>query len=366
MLFDCPRKELADAINMANAASSTRTTLPIYTNLKIEANDNGVRIVGSDQELWAERTVSCIITTPGTVCLNSKLLSDIVNSLSDGDVRIDFSSGTTAEISQGESMYKLQTMDPFDFAEPPSIPEENTISLPMGTLRKAIDEVSIAVSADPHRQVLTGVLFSTDGEKLVLVATDTHRLCVSKVSTKGSVASFNVIVPEKALKLIKALPLSDESTIELKFGNSQIGVEANGAKVVAQLLQGQFPNWQRVVPSECTRTWQLEIEELTDKVRRTMIVARDSASRLKFSGDGDQLTISAKSEERGEGKETVPMVATNGDMAIAFNGKYIQDLLGVIDSKGLKIEMTESTRAALFKPADDDQDYFCVIMPMQL
>ena len=111
----------------------------------------------------------------------------------------------------------------------------------------------------------------------------------------------------------------------------------------------------------------MEVDQLVEKVKRAMILAKDNASRVRFKGEGDQIVLAARSEEKGEAKEEVPMVAQNGDIEIAFNGKYVQDALSQMDQHGVRIEMTENSRPAVFKPADDDKgSYFCVIMPMAL
>ena len=144
------------------------------------------------------------------------------------------------------------------------------------------------------------------------------------------------------------------------------GGEARHGQLVAQLLAGAYPNWERVVPSESTRSWSVETDQLAEKIKRALILARDNAFRIRFTGGGDQLTLTARSEEKGEAKEEVPMVASNGELEIAFNGRFIADVLGAIEDEGVRIEMTEHSRPAIFKPANDGQSYFCVIMPMAL
>ena len=365
MQFDAPRKEFSDAVSMAVGAISTRTPQPILQTLKIEADAGGIRVLGCDGEMWIERRMACMVAEPGSVCLQARTLHDIVSSLGDGDISIKTLEDGGGLLTQANSEYRLQAMEASDFPEPPEFGGEGELRLPMGSLRSAVDSVIYAVSTDPHRQILTGVLFVYDGEKLTLVATDTHRLAVKTIEQPGIGSNVNTVVPEKALRAIKALPLGDEDSVEINFGGGRMGVEANGAKVVSQLLNGTFPNWQRVVPPETTRTWSIEVDQLSEKVKRAMILARDSANRLRFKGDGDEVVISGRSEERGEGKEAVPMVAENGDIEIAFNGKYVQDAIAVIEGDGARVEMTENTRAAVFRPADGD-GYFCVIMPMQL
>ena len=364
MKFDCPRKEFFEAISAATAAASVRTSVNILQYLKVEAGDGHIRVVGCDGEMWVVREVPCIVTEPGTLCIQAKTLTDIVGQLPDGDVNLSTLDGHGAMLKQGASEYRLPTLDAVDFPEPPDFGGEGELTLPMGQLRAAVDSVLYAVSTDTHRQVLTGVLFSYDGSKLTLVATDTHRLAVRHINKEGIGSNLSAIVPEKAIKAIKALPVQDDATVSLLFGGGRVGVDSGAAKVVSQLLAGTYPNWERVVPGEHTRTWSVEVDQLTEKVKRAMILARDNANRVRFKGNADQIIVSARSEEKGEAKEEVAMVASNGDIEIAFNGKYVTDVLAAMVGDGIRIEMTENSRPAVFKSADDDEGYLCVIMPM--
>lgn len=366
MRFDVPRKEFFEAVSAAAAAASARTSLTILQHLKIEAEDGGLRVIGCDGEMWVERRVACMVEEPGAVCLQARLLVELISSLSEGDISLKSSESHGVLLTQGASEYRMVSSDPQDFPEPPSVPAGNILSLPMGILRNAVDSVIFAVSTDFHRVALTGVLFVYDGQTLTLVATDTHRLAVRKIEQAGIGSNVNAVVPEKALKSIKSLPISDDSTVDINFSQDRLQVEANGAKVTSQLLAGTYPNWERVVPAETTRTWSVETDQLMEKVKRTMILAKDSANRVRFKGEEGQILLSARSDEKGEAKEVVPMVGSNGTIEIAFNGKFVQDALVPIDGVGVRIEMTESSRPALFRPADDENGYFCVVMPMQI
>jgi DNA polymerase-3 subunit beta len=365
MTFDVPRKEFFEAVSAAAAATSARTSLSILQQLKLEAVDGQVRVVGCDGEMWVERVVSCMVEEPGAICLQARLLVELISSLSDGDISFKHSEGRGLLISQGASEYRMVSVEAEDFPEPPIVQQGNVLTLPMGLLRSAVDSVIYAVSTDYHRAALTGVLFVYDGKTLTLVATDTHRLAVRKIVQDGIGSNLNAVVPEKALKAIKALPIPDDTSVAINFGLDRLAVEANGAKVTSQLLAGTYPNWERVVPAETTRTWSVEADQLMEKVKRTMILAKDNANRVRFKGEDGQILISARSDEKGEAKEEVAMVGSNGSIEIAFNGKFVQDALAPIDGVGVRIEMTESSRPALFRSAEDDSSgYFCVIMPM--
>lgn len=351
---------------MAAAAASQRTSVNILQNLKVEASDGALRVLGCDGEMWVEREVACMVHEPGAMCLQAGVMKDLVVKLPPGDVSLYILDGQGAMLKEGAIEYRLQTLDAEDFPPPPELEGDSELKLTMAEFKDAVDSVLYAVSTDMHRQILTGVLFSYNGQTLTLVATDTHRLAVRRLEKEGIGSNITAVVPEKALKAIKALPVTDETLIVLRFCQNRMGVEAGGAKVITQLLAGAYPNWERVVPSESTRNWSVERDQLMERVERTLILARDNAFRIRFKGADDQILIAARSEEKGEAKEEVPMVADNGEIEIAFNGKYVVDALKAVHGEGVRIEMTESSRPAVFRPADDGDGYFCVIMPMAL
>ncbi len=364
--LDCPKKDLSEALNLASTATRGNTPQTILQNLKIEAKDAGMRVLACDGEMWIERDLACMVHESGTTLVQAKLLTDLINSLPEGDVQLSLLDHQGMLLQQGASEYRVHAQDSEDFPEPPDYGGEGELTLQMGLFRNAIDSVLYAVSTDMHRQILTGVQLTYDGEILTLVATDTHRLAVRRIAQPGIGSNLTAVVPERALRAIKSLPLPDDSSVTIRFGVGRLGVDAGGSKVVAQLLAGAYPNWERVVPTEFTRSWSVEVDQLDDKIKRTLILARDSANRVKFKGTGETIVLSARSEEKGEAKEEVPMVSSNGDVEIAFNGKYVLDALGAVSGPGVRIEMTEASRSAIFRPADDADGFFCVIMPMAL
>lgn len=351
---------------MAAGAASQRTSVNILQNLKVEAGAAGICVLGCDGEMWVERNVACMVTEPGAVCIQASLLRDLVSKLPDGDVELFTLDGNGAMLKENEAEYRLQTLDAEDFPPAPDLEGESELSLRFSDFKAAVDSVLYAVSTDIHRQILTGVLFTYNGQTLTLVATDTHRLAVRRLEQPGIGTNVTAVVPEKALRAIKSLPISDDAQIVLRFGAGRMGVEAGGAKVITQLLSGAYPNWERVVPSESTRSWSVVTDELAQRVDRMMVLARDNANRIRFKGNDGQILIAARSEEKGEAKEEVPMVSSNGEIEIAFNGKYVMDVLKAVHDEGVRVEMTESSRPAIFRPAEDSENYFCVIMPMAL
>jgi DNA polymerase-3 subunit beta len=315
--------------------------------------------------MWAERTILANVAEDGSCCVASEVLRALIGSLSDGNVSLVLED-TSLTLKHMGSEWKLLALTGDDFPKAPLVDGEANLRLSAKELREMVDKVLYAVADDHSRPVLTGVLFKYDGEDLILVATDTHRLAVSKLTRDGIGSEVEAIVPEKALKAIKSLPIGDDEEVTVQFDQNRIGVNSGDASVVSQLLMGPYPNWERVVPGECTRSWTLDRNEMIDNVSRALILAKDSANRVRFAGGEDSVRVSSRSEEKGEAKEELASIMKNGDIEIAFNGKYVLDALKAMRTQGFRAEMTESSRPAVFRPVEESDDQFCVIMPMQL
>ena len=363
MKLTVSKKDFADALAIAASATSTRAALPVLSSIRIKAEGKQVSLLGCDGEMWAEAACAATVKAPGAVCVQRQLLGEIVGSLPDGELLVELE-GASVFIRQGHSEFKMMAMGADEFPPVPPVEGTSELSLPFGEFRKAVTSVQYACSSDTSRPVLTGVLFNYDGEALTLVATDTHRLAVHKIHRGGIGSKLNVTVPEKALKGMKQLPLGEEEAITVKFDDARLLVDTGTARVVSQLLNGQYPNWERVVPSEFTRSWVVDRTEFQSNLRRALILAKDNANRVKFTGQGDTIVISSRSEDKGEAKEEVACVSKNGDMRIAFNGQYVIEALAAMECDGVRAEMTEPSRPAILRPTEGGDDQFCVVMPM--
>ncbi|GAB4122021.1 MAG: DNA polymerase III subunit beta [Fimbriimonadaceae bacterium] len=359
------RKELNDALSIAASASSARSTQPALMSIRMTLADGKLTLLGCDGEMWAQAYLPASIEVEGEICVQTRFLTEVVGALPDEQVTLQLS-GTSLVIEGGQSEWKLFATPADLFPGIPDVPSTGELSLPMGLLQDSLDAVTYAVSSDTTRGVLTGVLMNYDGRTLTLVATDTHRLAVNRVHREGVGSDLNYIVPEKALKTIRSLPVPSDEDITIRFDGVRMSVDVGTAQVVSQLLDGNYPNWQRVVPSEFTRQWTMDRKEFYDNLKRAAILARDNSNRVTLSGQGDKVVISARSDERGTAKEEVPVISQNGDIDIAFNVKFIMDALNAFDSEGVRTEMTEASRSAVIRPVEGGEDRFCVVMPMAL
>jgi DNA polymerase-3 subunit beta len=363
--LECSRKDLDDALSLAGSAVSVRNPNVILQTVRLEAKENELRVLGSDGEMWTERAILANVSQPGSICVGAKLLQDVVSALPDGQVSLDLMD-TSLVLRYSASEWKFVAVPSEGFPSLPQVDSQAELRMTIGEVREAVSSVAYAVATDSMRQMLTGVLFRYDGTKLTLVATDTHRLAVRIMDKPGIGGELQFVVPDKALKAIRSLPLADGEEVVLRFDESRIGVDSGNARVTCQLLNGAFPAWERVLPQQHTRCWKFDRRELLDNLKRALILARDSANRVRIIGHGDKVTISAQSIDKGEGKEEVPVLAENGDFEIAFNCQFLIDAVGAMKGDGVRAEMTEASRQAVFRPTEDSDAMFCVVMPMAL
>lgn len=361
----CTRRDLADALALASGATAQRSSLPFLQNVALYAEEDSLRIVGCDGELWAQRKIPANVTAPGSASVQAALFSQYVGSLADGDIALTLE-GNQLVIRSGHSEWKLLSTNPSDSQNLPEVAPQSELTLPFGELTEAIDSVAFAVAEDGSRPILTGVYLNYDGQKLTLVATDTHRLAVRNLDKDGLGSDVTAIVPHKALRLLRHLPFASEDAVTVRFDNTRLVVDTGDAQIVSQLLEGAYPNWERVVPQDPTRSWIVERGELLENVRRALLLAKDSAYRVRFKSNGEEILISARSDDKGEAKEAVGAVVKNGDLEIAFNGRYVVDALNAMKVDGVQVDMTESARPAVFRPVEGGEKAFCVIMPMAL
>ena len=371
-----PRKELFEGIQTVGKAVATRSSLPILTHVRIAAKDGKVSMMATDLEMWMEHTLPGVgITEDGAATAPARNFTELLAAMPDADVSVTVEDETnTLHLRCLKANYKLLGLSADEFPLLPQVQEDSRFVVDRETLKDAIKQTIFATSTDETRAILTGVLVVFQGDSLKLVATDTHRLAVRDCPVKEGSGSASAIVPSRAMNELLRIVGNEEGDVVVTLSSNQIQFQvddASGSKttLISRLIDGQFPNYERVIPAQATKTLTVERAPLAAAVKRASIVARDSASRvvLRTTEDGDKLTITAESGSVGNAYEEVEVARTGDDtpVEIAFNAKYLADVLNVLDTEGLHIELTEPLRPGVIRPTDT-ADYLCVLMPMQV
>lgn len=365
MKVRCPRNQLHDALSLVAHAASGRTSLPILSHLYIEAQEDSVKLIGSDLEQWVEFSVPAMVEEPGKITVPAKLITELIGSLQSEEVDMEQGEKGTLWVRARGAEYRFVGLPPEEYPSVPELENPSEFQLPASLFMEMVDSVEFAVSQEEARATLTGLKMEYESGTLKLVATDTHRLAVSeaKVELGSGSADVSAIVPLKAIQLVQRLPSQESFTLNLS--DHRAAFAGANARITTQLIEGQYPNYQRVIPAQYTRLWKVMTAELKMALKRASLVARENGNKVVLRTEGEKLHITARGEGVGEASESVELVREGDDLEIAFNVRYLLDMLDVIKEEGISVELTESLRPALFKPVEK-QDYLCVIMPMAL
>jgi DNA polymerase III subunit beta len=363
--FRCERDSLGDAISAAQRAVASRTgALPVLSGLKVAAADGALELVGSDLELTIRVRVAAQIDEEGQAVLPAKLFNDIVAKLEPGSVTVETGDDDSATIQGGRASYTLRLLPLDDFPHLPD-PTGSAITVDAGPLADALRGVIPAASRDDARPILTGVLLTARQNGLRLVATDSYRLAVRDLDGVSMLAEGqHVLVSAKALGEVQRLLTDGEMQVVL----SERDVRFSGAKgeITTRLIDGEFPNYEQLIPSGYPNRLTVVREALSDAVKRMQLVGqgRDSSPvRLKMSADGVELSSTA--QEVGEAVETVDAKYEGTDLTVAFNAQFLLDGAQAVAGTEVVLEALDPLKPATLR-AVDQPDFMYLLMPVRI
>jgi len=366
----CVRKDLFEGVQTVGHAVSGRTSLPILSHLLLQSEDDGLRLTATDLEIAISLTIPATIQEPGRMTAPAKLLSELLGSLPEGEVALSVDRSHAARIHCGRADYKLLGLPDEEYPKLPEVPDENSFSIPQRTLRQAIRQTICAASADETRAILTGILVALHERGVTFVATDTHRLALREATVTESRGAQQCIVPARAMNLLMRALSDEEGDVQVRLSENQVlFLTPSGVTYISRLIEGQFPNYQRVVPSPSSldKRLTLQTEPFLSAVRRAGLIARGAAHKIILRTAEDALHITAEATTEGSAHEEVEVAREGDDVEIAFNAQYLRDALEVAESEGVYVEVSESLKPGIVRPAGADVDgYLCVLMPMQI
>lgn len=365
MKATCARKDLYQGIQTVSRAIAGRSAWPILNNVLVKTEDGHLRLTAFDLELGMECTVPATIEEEGSLTVPARLIAEVLSTLPEADVQLSVDEQNTVNVKCEKSDYTLLGLPPEEFRPLPEIPDGRGFEITQAAIRDIIKHTIFAVSPDESRAILTGVLLILEGSELKLVATDTHRLAIRTSTVANASGEANCIVPRRALDELSRIIENEDAPVAVSIADSQIKFIADGVIIVSRLIEGQFPNYDRVIPKECEKKLTIPAEEFLARVRRASIVARENANRLIIKTEGDRLVITAESGDVGKAYEELEIVKEGEDIEIAFNAKYLIEFLSVVGSEGVFAELTGPLNPGMMKPVGKD-DYIYVLMPMQI
>ena len=359
------KSELLKKITLGvNIAASKPSTLPILNNLFFEAQKDGkFKIVATDMEVGISTTMNIEVLQEGSITVPARKFHDIVKELPEGEVEITVTKNNTVNIKAGKSHFKIMGLGKEDYPKLPEFSLENAIEMEQSSIKESLSLTSFAISHDETRYVLNGVLISFQGNAARFVATDGRRLAFYKKELKEKLEkNVDMIVPAKTIhELIKLLEW--EGTVKIIHTQNKVIFYFKDTYLTSSLIEGNFPNYEQVIPKEEKTQVQANREEFLQAVRRASLLTSPEAPALKFDFIKNKIIVSAKSPNMGEAKEELPAEFKGQEITIGFNPGYFLDVLKSLSDENITISLTEPDKPGLVKGREG---YLYVIMPMQL
>jgi DNA polymerase-3 subunit beta len=373
MKLSCLQENLNRGLGIVGRAVATRSTLPITQNILISADQAGLKLAATNLEMAITCWVGAKVKQKGEITAPARLLSDFVNSLPSDLIDISLpANGRVLELKSGHFQAHIHGIDAADFPPIPQITDGITTSIEAASLREGVGQVAFAAATEESRPVLTGINTEFDGDQLNLVAADGFRLAVHKTTLATPVKEkTTIIIPARTLSELNRLLGEQEEPVEITVNEkkSQVLFRLKDAEIVSQLIQGSFPNYSQVIPQSYTTRAVVDITEFLRVTKMSSIFARDASGivRLVITPGSEltpgKVTVSAQAEEVGDNVGEVDALTDGEEAKIAFNVKYLSDVLSVLPQAQVALELTTPSSPGTIRPIGVD-NYVHVVMPM--
>ncbi|MFP4273108.1 MAG: DNA polymerase III subunit beta [Halothiobacillaceae bacterium] len=370
MKFAIDRNTLHAALQKVLGGVETKQTMQILGNVLLDAGTDRLTITGTDLELELVVTVEARVEAPNRTTVNARKLHDIVRSAPrDAVIECSLEEGWL-NLRINRSRFKLATMDPQDFPQTPEPAEDaRNYRLPESTLRQLIDRTAMSMAQQDVRYFLNGMLIELNRNSLRCVTTDGHRLAFSEASIDLDVdEASQFIVPRKAiLELGRLLDEQSEQMLDVRIDRRQMQIAFSDLLFTTKLIDGRYPNYERVIPSEFEVSLNLDRLALKDALTRATILSQDKFPGARFTFGEDTLLIETHNNDQESSREELPIDYQGAVFHVGFNIRYLLDILNTISGETVMFHLRDSETSSLIQPTEDQRttDRY-VLMPMKL
>lgn len=364
MIFLCEKQKLQEGVLITQKAITGKSTMPILEGIYINAKKEGLTLIGSDMDVSIETKVEADVIEEGTVVIDSKIFGEIIRKLPNSDVRIEIIENDTLQISCQKSVFNVVYMNYEEFPSLPTIDEKKQIQVPQNILKNMIKSTSFAIAQDETRPILQGILFELKDRKLNLVALDGYRLAL-KTEYLDSDFDIEVVIPGKTLNEVSKILEDVDSIVNITFTNNHILFNLEQTKIISRLLDGKYVNYNSLLPQEHKILVEVNKQQFQNGIERASLMAKEGNSNLiKLEVLEDTLVITSNSQ-LGKVREEVGINLQGEGVQIAFNSRYLLDVLKNMEEESVVLEMTSSVTPCIIKGKETDS-YKYLVLPVRL
>lgn len=375
MKLSCMQENLAKGLAIVGRAVASRSTLPVLSNILLSAEQGRLKLAATNLELAVTCWIGAKVEEEGATTLPSRVLSDFVNSLPPDRIEMDLNVKTqTMHLKCARYDANIKGIDAQEFPIIPSIGDGKRVAIEPDILREVIEQTTFAAATDESRPVLTGVLAKFEKDKATFASADGFRLSVRYTPLSEPVAQpLSVIIPAKALQEVARVSGDQEDPVQIAVteNQSQVLFKLTNIEIVSQLIEGQFPDFTRIIPTSHQTRTVLTTAELRNAVKASSVFAREAMNTVRLQiapaneMGGGKLTITATSAESGDNVGDIDATVEGEPIEIAFNARYLTEVLSMVRTPQVVIETSSSASPGVFRLAGRE-DFVHVIMPMHI
>jgi DNA polymerase-3 subunit beta len=367
MKFTITRDQLQEGLLAVASSVPTRTTLPVLSNILVEATSEGVRLAGTDLDIAVSTVVAADVQEDGAVTLPAKKLVEIVRELPSAAINVSSAGEQQVTLECGLSRFKLLGISRDEFPNFPPVSFDDAWKMTCGDIQNLINHVAFAASNEESRPILNGVLWEMREDLMRMVATNGHRLAKMEIPVSGGSTSTDLIVPPKALEQVRRL-FGPTDEVDVARSDNHLGFRSGTTLVYTRLIEGPYPNYEQVIPTDNDKAATIDRQSLASAIRRVGVVASDQTHRVRLSFSSGTLKFSVNTPDLGEAHDEIQVVYDGEPLEIGFNATYLLELLKYLPTDEIRFTLKAPERAATLEPVgwDDPAAYLCLVMPLRL
>lgn len=371
MEFRISKETFYRALQKIQGIVEKRTTMPILSNALIEATDGCIEVIATDLDVAMKSSYPAQVISPGKITIAAKKLCEILKELPDEEVHFSTRDNDWVDIRCGKAQFNLVGLSPDEFPSP-KINEDNLITLKSSLIGAMLEKTSYAICTDETKYNLNGVFVQAqnDGERnlIRMVATDGHRLSMVARTIEGDVSpelAKGVIFPRKGILELKKMTEEDSADLMIGFMENSAVIKKGDTVVVMRLVDGEFPDYNRVIPQQNNRSIKINRDNFLHSLRRMQILSSDKFKGIKLDVSESGIVISSSNPELGDSREEMDVLFEGDELALRFNARYLIDVLTILDGNEVELLLRDELSPAIIR-SDVDPEFLAVIMPMRV
>ncbi|WP_315071780.1 DNA polymerase III subunit beta [uncultured Clostridium sp.] len=364
MIFTCEKQKILEGISIVQKAITGKSTMHILEGIYIKTEQSALTLIGSDMDVSIQTSVDAVIIEEGSIVIDAKIFGEIIRKLPNSTIKIETIENQLIRITCEKSIFDVVYMNTNEFPELPEINENLKISVNQNILKNMIKGTSFAIAQDETRPILQGILFEVKSKNLNLVALDGYRLAIRSEFLDTDI-DIEVVIPGKTLNEVSKILEDVDDIVDITFTNNHILFNLERTRIISRLLEGKFINYNSLLPQEYKLFVNVKRQELQNAIERASLMAKDGNTNLiKLDLQQDNLIITSNSQ-LGKVREEISIKLQGEEVQIAFNSKYLLDVLKNVEEDEVIMKMTSSISPCVIEEKDNENSKY-LVLPVRL